>query len=1374
MSNRQTVESQPRGQLVLTTLGRAALECVSESRPPVELLAPGKPLSLFVYLACSPGRAASRDHLIDLFWADLDLDAARHSVRQAIWFLRQRLGEGVIATRDDDLTLCAPIEFDRDAFLDAVQRVEFERAAELYRGDFLPGFAAPGGADFEQWADVERLRLRRLFTRAAETVVRDWIAKRRLRKARDLAARVRDTDPQDQSAWRLLLEALLAASDSVAAELEAHRLEDVLAKAERPPEPATAALLARVRHAPADSTLAPPRLTLSAELIGREREFAAILAMWDAARSGRGGHVHVTGAAGVGKTRLLADAHARLRAAGARSVMVRANPGEQTVPCAIASDLAAALSALPGAAAVSPASAGALVALNPALSARYDVPVDRATGLEALRRREIAMGELLASVAYEQPVALLIDDVHWADDASRQILGHLLSHTLAHPVLAVSTARPGPSGVVGRVSVDPLVLAPLSTTETSALLASLGRLPDAPWTQSLPEALNATTRGVPLLILETLHFLIERGTLTIEQGTWTCPDPAALAAELARGGALGRRIEELERGPRWLLLLLAAAGSPLAAGVLVRAAGRDLGAVEADLLALEVRGLATRDGAEWQPAHDEIAARTLELATGEALRAANASLGRLLASSGRDDPGVLQRAGRHLATAGEDRELTRVFVRRVLLQRRRGERRPARAIATDLLGEAATPRRVSRLVHSLPVHVRLGLVTTRRVAAAALGILAVGAGLAAWQLRPSALPPDINLVVIHTDGDSLEARTVALRRDGWDAGTPLDVSRRGNPYRTLVAAGRHHSTRWVPGPDGLAWAFSEVSGDSGDIDLFLTRPDGTIQRLTSAPGDDDAPSWSPDGRKLVLTTTGRNPDRYPRLALLDVATAERTELTRGEPGDWNPYWSPDGTRIAYSHLPLRDGHGAPHICVLTIDGSTPVCRSWGPYTLLGWYDADQLLLAIDTSGAVQIVRLDLKTGGTAPVDEVWDGDRVFSPDGRWEVCWCTRTGLARRDWFVYPSDRPDLARRVLLGPDAGSHYALRWLPTGRASRYLARLEISAVSDTVAVGMAHQLVARGFDPSGAPVALRELSWRSDDTTIATIDQSTGMVYTRRQGTVTLHASAGGWREAEVHLVIGAPPPSQVVLKEDWSGPLDAQWMPYGVPRPEITSGPGGTRAFWNHGDGWYVSGVHTRRRFPVAHGLGVALQLSTPVIGPRQQTVHIAITANIDSAELLRWDHRTGNLPSAGLALECGFQYAPGDGVFDRPWTYFDRGKAPLPESVNSGKWYSLVLQLFPDGRCGIAVDGKPLAITRDVMPPAERYWVVLEGNSVGSRMLAGPLEVWSGVRDDVDWAALRPGATPRPAPSPPSSRLAASPIGSPHTGPSRRIPRRPR
>ena len=49
----------------------------------------------------------------------------------------------------------------------------------------------------------------------------------------------------------------------------------------------------------------------------------------------------------------------------------------------------------------------------------------------------------------------------------------------------------------------------------------------------------------------------------------------------------------------------------------------------------------------------------------------------------------------------------------------------------------------------------------------------------------------------------------------------------------------------VMSPDGSRFAYARITGDSGVIDLFMRRADGTIVRLTSSPGDDLAPSWSP-------------------------------------------------------------------------------------------------------------------------------------------------------------------------------------------------------------------------------------------------------------------------------------------------------------------------------------------------------------------------------------------------------------------------------------------------------------------------------------------------------------------------------------------------
>jgi len=146
--------------LTLTTLGGWSFSYASPSQALTPVLGPSKPLALLVYLSTMPGHAARREHLADLLWADLSSEAARHALRQTLWALRRRTVTEIVRSNGDEIVLHSQVDSDRDAFLAAVETQDHNRAVALYYGDFLPGFAAPGGAEFERWADVERFRLR--------------------------------------------------------------------------------------------------------------------------------------------------------------------------------------------------------------------------------------------------------------------------------------------------------------------------------------------------------------------------------------------------------------------------------------------------------------------------------------------------------------------------------------------------------------------------------------------------------------------------------------------------------------------------------------------------------------------------------------------------------------------------------------------------------------------------------------------------------------------------------------------------------------------------------------------------------------------------------------------------------------------------------------------------------------------------------------------------------------------------------------------------------------------------------------------------------------------------------------------------------------
>lgn len=205
----------------IRTLGTAGLYAADGGEL---LLGPGKPLALLVFLALSPGRRTSRESLMDLLWADLEPERARSALRQVLFHLRRLLGDEALPGTEE-LSLAIPLDTDRDRFLAAIEQGNLEAAVGCYAGPFLPAFGVPGGAAFEHWADLERDRLRTAFLRSAEILVRRHLNQSRFREAQRLARTVRDEVPHTEAAWRLLLEAIVAGRDFVAAAVEADAFE---------------------------------------------------------------------------------------------------------------------------------------------------------------------------------------------------------------------------------------------------------------------------------------------------------------------------------------------------------------------------------------------------------------------------------------------------------------------------------------------------------------------------------------------------------------------------------------------------------------------------------------------------------------------------------------------------------------------------------------------------------------------------------------------------------------------------------------------------------------------------------------------------------------------------------------------------------------------------------------------------------------------------------------------------------------------------------------------------------------------------------------------------------------------------------------------
>ncbi len=117
-------------------------------------------LALLAVVAAADDRGVSRERLASFFWPDADERNARHSVRQALYALRNDLNREVVRAEGAALVL-DPAEISADVieFRRALAAGDRARAVALVRGPFLDGFYLPGAPDFERWVEDQRARL---------------------------------------------------------------------------------------------------------------------------------------------------------------------------------------------------------------------------------------------------------------------------------------------------------------------------------------------------------------------------------------------------------------------------------------------------------------------------------------------------------------------------------------------------------------------------------------------------------------------------------------------------------------------------------------------------------------------------------------------------------------------------------------------------------------------------------------------------------------------------------------------------------------------------------------------------------------------------------------------------------------------------------------------------------------------------------------------------------------------------------------------------------------------------------------------------------------------------------------------------------------
>ncbi len=1319
-----------------------------------------KQLALLAYLACAPDRSATRVRLYSLFahrTGNGETESAhRDAMRQLMLELRTRLGrEALGPPRSDPVRLTLSLTSDRDDLIAAWERHDFAEVVRLYQGEFLPGFEHIGSTEFSHWVEQERADLRRRFGVAARETIATALSATNaptvMRQALQIARRLREHDPLAQDAWQLILRCLIALGEHEEAVLEGHRLREHLAEQELTADARTRELLALVdagpgRGAQDERSLGPPEPGEPANgtrVVGRELELSTIALSWDRARTGALTHVHLIAPAGLGKSALLAEARQRLRArAGARrrvrTLQVHAHFASRDTPRALITQVASALARTPGGSGVSQFAAATLVALDHSLIDQYRAaaPPTVVGSAPAATAVADALTELIGAIALDGPLALFLDDLHWGDATSIEVLAESLAACAGLPVLVVSAARTPCSTLCAATGARQLTLAPLDSEAVRELLVRRARLPEEAWGEQLPIALTMSSGGSPLLVSESLQLLAERELLLPSREGWRSRDPDALLAALGDGEATQRRIAQLSFEERAVLLLLAIAGAPMSPGLLRTAAALPLADFNTALATLERRGFAVRQEHSWGVAHSEYARVALDLADQSQLRTARLALGAAVADAAGDDATELRRAGRILAPVGDSSQLARAFERFVRSARRRRDTRPDRALAQEFLGDdAAVGEASGQLVSKLPLLVRARLVTPARLLGATviLALIMAIAGFAASRAMQTPVRADAMLLAIRPSADHsvLEGFDVRLFPESWNGGRSMKIDVSGSATHRLPVGG-------VGGralkPDGSGWTVGIPVPDSGVIDLFDVDLEGRATRITHSAGDDYQPSWAPDNSALVFVTSRWSTGGRYNLALLDAASSQVRQLTSGDDTDWEPSWSPDGSRIAF--IRQYAASGARGLCVIDANGSHLTCfapDSASAPALAGWLDARRVLLRRAAGAAHQLVAFDLASRTTESIDESAAG-AVISPDGRFAFCQCARDGYPADTWITFPLARPgDFAVLRASSGDSGST-SFEWAPATSRAPYADTVRIELGNGPPQPRAAHQLRAVTVDGNGLPIAAGAIRWQSADSTIATVD-STGLLRARKPGRVTLIASAGGWREGRREITI-ADMASRVAFEEDWSTALDSNWRAFGIPSPRTVTHALLGNAFLNNGDGAFFSGAYTRRAFPTRDGLWVEATLATPLTAAESQSLVVSLFS-IGSAPARAawraWDHLSGDGPPGLANPNCSMRYPDGVGggrIGDelRISTSGGGGLFPAPPSLRTGAPHRLVMQVLPDGRCGVAIDGRVVWVGPATFLESSVH-LMLAGNSVDTQMLVGGVRVGTGISE---------------------------------------------
>jgi DNA-binding SARP family transcriptional activator/tetratricopeptide (TPR) repeat protein len=502
-----------------------------------------KAQALLAYLAVRPGQSHPRDKLAALLWGDKSDDQARGGLRHALVGLRKALATAdPPSLRIEGQTVAvSPVGVEVDVVTFERRIAEgtsqaLEEAAVLYRGDMLLGFGLNEPL-FEEWLVGERERLREKALDALTRLLAHQSKAAGTERAIQTAVRLLGLDSLQEAVHRTLMRlyarqgrrgaalkqyqacvAVLRRELGTEPEAETRQLYQDLLRRPDGVVPASEARGGQHSPPPPKRSPAPPDLPAAeTPLFGRQAELGRLRELLDEAVRGNGHVATVVGEAGIGKTRLVSTLATDALARGCRVLLGRCHESDSILPFGPWVD------ACRGAEIT--ADEEILGALHPTRRAELTrlLPEASVAGLPPAGDGALPLFEsvaaLIEQVAARQPLLLVLEDLHWADEMSLRLVAFVSRRIPAWTALLIVTVREEElaGGSMIRRSVEdlsraphgtPVVLSPLLRPDTALLVRALTRVgSDGSTVAHVEERVWAMSEGNPFVAVEAMRAL---------------------------------------------------------------------------------------------------------------------------------------------------------------------------------------------------------------------------------------------------------------------------------------------------------------------------------------------------------------------------------------------------------------------------------------------------------------------------------------------------------------------------------------------------------------------------------------------------------------------------------------------------------------------------------------------------------------------------------------------------------------------------------------------------------------------------------------------------------------------------------------------------